>query len=294
MLRIYFDAPITGAQFDALGRKAIAMRVAELIAMPGAAQPMVIGITGGPGIGKTSLMNLVAEVLAERPLVRTFALDAWTANDAAKVNEAFSTEVAHVFSEEGVVGSADKLRDRLLSVGDVVSAVIRLAGVKVDVKDALERSPDSLRTEVMRLTEQLGKRIVVFVDHLDRVPAAQAIAILQLVERWGTFPYFAFVVALDRNRVTEALKRADSDASCLDRILQIELPLPSADRAAIGAWLRVALDELAAARELPAPAITDELLDAVPTLRAAKRLMNSLLATVPADLAAECRRLLAL
>lgn len=294
MLRIYFDAPISGAQFDALGRKAIAMRVAELIAMPGAAQPMVIGITGGPGAGKTSLMNLVNEVLLERPLVRTFALDAWTANDAARVAEAFSTEVAQLFSEEGVVGSADKFRDRLLSVGDVVSAVIRLAGVKVDVKDALERSPDALRTEVMRLTEQLGKRIVVFVDHLDRVLAAQAIAILQLVERWGAFPYFAFVVALDRNRVTEGLKRVDSDASALDRILQIELPLPAADRALIAEWLRAALGELAAARELPAPVVDDAIIDAVPTLRAAKRLLNSLVALVPSDLTAECKRLLAL
>lgn len=300
-MRLYSDAPITGAAFDALGSAAIARRLVDLVALPGPTQPLVIGLTGPAGRGKTTVLHLAAERLADRPEARTLALDAWTALDAAHVADAFSTELADLFAAEGVVGGAEKVRDRLVSVGDIVSSVIRLAGVKVDVKGALERSPDKLREEVLKLTQALDKRIVVFVDHLDRLPAREVVGILQFVERWGAFPYFAFVVALEPARLADGLRRAEYDPAALERILTVELALPPIDRAAIAAWVRPAIAELAdSLRVDPAPALAlfaqpdGAGLDAIPTLRVAKRLINALVAAGSPDLAAGCRRFLAL
>lgn len=284
---IYSDAPISAMSFDALQRTAVAERLLELV-MIGAELPLVIALVGPAGDGKSSVLQMAGELCAARGDLRAFALDAWVAGDAAKINEAFLREVSQIFEEERVVGRVDKARDRLVELGDYVSAVVRFAGVKVDVKGALEKSPDKLRDEVLKLTEAIGKRIVVFVDHLDRLAPTEAVAILKLIARWGAFPYFAFVLALDREQMVRNLRRIDGDADDLDRLVAVELPMPPIDRAELAAWLRGALGDLAAALGV-APDAALALFDVeggvgleiIHTLRHAKRLVNALGAALP-------------
>src|SRR5438128_108419 len=132
-MRLYSDVPITGAAFDAFGRKRVAVRIAELIAIAGSEQPIVIGLVGGAGSGKTSVLQMTAEIYAERADLRALAVDAWEAGDATQVAAQLTEGVTKIFGEAKVVGSAEKVRERLFSAGDVVSTVARFAGVKVDV-----------------------------------------------------------------------------------------------------------------------------------------------------------------
>src|SRR6185503_14267904 len=106
--------------FDALGHREIAARIVEIVTGLDAEQPIVLGLVGPTGCGKTSVQHMTFELLAERAQVSAFAIDAWSAGDAAHVNETFLREIARVFAEAKVTGGADKLRDRLFSMGDVV------------------------------------------------------------------------------------------------------------------------------------------------------------------------------
>ena len=295
---IWSDAPVPAVAFDALSRQPIAQRLVELV-MIASELPLVIGLVGPAGAGKSSVLHMTGELCAARADLRAFALDAWVAGDAVHVNEAFLREVSQIFEEERVVGQAEKVRDRLFAVGDYVSAVARFAGVKVDVKGALEKSPDKLRDEVMKLTEAIGKRIVVVVDHLDRLPPAEALAVLKLIQRWGAFPYFAFVLGLDRAQMVHGLRRIDGDDDDLARIVSVELPLPPCDRAELAGWMRGGLTDLALALGVdPAGALAlfdverGVALDAIETLRQGKRLLNALGALVdplPLDDAGKAR-----
>lgn len=287
-MKVFADAPISSLSFDALGHKEIAARVVDVVTGTDMDQPLVLGVVGSTGCGKTSVQHMTFELLADRAQVRAFAIDAWSAGDAKTVNETFLREISRVFAESKVTGGADKLRDRLLSVGDMVSSVARLAGVNVDVKGALERSPDQLREEVMKLTEMLKKRIVVFIDHVDRLGGADALALFKMLERWGTFPYFAFVVSFDRERVGEHLHRVDGDAGVLDRVVTAELAMPPLDRARLAGWVRTAVMELAESVNVdPAPALAlfeaegGAGLEVLSTVRQAKRLLNALIVTLP-------------
>lgn len=288
-LRIFSDAPISTSAFDVLGRKAVAARLIEVVMLE-AQLPIVIGLVGPAGSGKTSVLQMAGELCAARGDLRAFALDAWVAGDAAKVNDAFLREVSQIFLEEKVTTGTEKVRDRLFAVGDVVSAVARFAGVKVDVKGALERSPDQLREEVVTLTEAIGKRIVVFIDHLDRLPSSETVAVLRLIQRWGRFPYFAFVVGMDRAQVVDNLRRVEGDAEAIERICALEVALPATDRAELAGWMRRGLVDLAAAFGIPPePALALFAVDGGPglgvvtTLRHAKRLLNTLAAVAPLD-----------
>jgi len=296
---IFTDAPISASSFDALARLPVAQRLLELV-MIASELPLVIALVGAAGDGKSSVLQMAGELCATRGDLRAFAIDAWAAGDAAKVGEVFLREVSQIFEEERVVGKMDKARDRLIELGDYVSAVVRFAGVKVDVKGALEKSPDQLRTEVLKLTEAIGKRIVVFVDHLDRLAPADGVAVLKLIARWGAFPYFAFVLGIDRDQMVRNLRRIDGDADDLDRHVAVELPMPPVDRAELAGWIRGGMNDLAAALGCdPTGALT--LFDVetgvglsfVQTLRQAKRLLNALSAALPlagatVDLRAAC------
>jgi len=282
-MRLYSDVPITGAAFDAFGRKRVAVRLAELIALAGTEQPIVIGLCGAAGSGKTSVLRMAAELYAERADLRALSIDAWEAGDAAQVAAELTEGVTKIFGEAKVVGSAEKVRERLFSAGDVVSTVARFAGVKVDVKGALERSPASLREEVMKLTEALGLRIVVTIDHIDRLAPPDRLAILKLVERWGAFPRFAFVIAIDRAQVGEA--------ATVDRVVGVELGLPPIDRGELADWVRRGVAEIAAELGVGEPALS---FDAIATPRDAKRFLNAFTAAAPLtpEIGELCRRLL--
>jgi KAP family P-loop domain len=296
---IFSDAPVSSRAYDSLGRLPVAERLIALVTRQ-PELPLVIALEGAAGSGKTSVLYMTGELCAARTDLRAFSIDAWVAGDAAHVNEDFLREVSRIFEEERVVGQAEKVRDRLFALGDYVSAVARFAGVKVDVKGALEKTPDALRDEVMKLTEAIGKRIVVIVDHLDRLPPTETIAVLKQIQRWGTFPYFAFVLGLDRGQMVHTLRRIDGDDDDLDRIVSIELPLPAVDRAELAAWVRGGLAELARALGVdPGPALGvfdvegGVGLGLVRNLRHAKRLLNALGAALPlAGPGADLRRAL--
>src|SRR5690606_10502695 len=134
----------------------------------------------------------------------------------------------------------------LFSLGDMVSTVARVAGVTVDVKGALERTADQLREEIAKLTTALGRRIVVFIDHLDRLPGDETVTLLKMIERWGSFPYFAFVLGYDHEQVVRNLRHVDGDADAVERIVATELAMPPVDRARLAAWIRGGVADLAA------------------------------------------------
>ncbi len=296
---LYRDAPIAQIEQDVLGRAPVARRLVDIMS-ENPDQPLVMALCGTAGSGKTSVLHMAGELLAQRTDLRAFALDAWVAGTTAKVQEAFLHEVTRIFEDEGVVSRAEKLRDRLVGVGDAISAVARFAGVKVDVKGALSREGDALQQEVVKLTQAVGKRIICMIDHADRLPATEALALLKLVHRWGGFAYFGFVLAADREHLDRLVRGVDGDDDELERIVSLELQLPPCDRAQLSAWIRGALSDLAASLQLdPAGALAlfgaerGLGLDLIGTVRQAKRLCNALGAALPlampgADLRTAC------
>ena len=283
----YSDAPVSSVELDALGRAPVARRLVDMMTVQ-RDQPLVIGVCGSAGSGKTSVLRMTGELLSLRPDLRAFAIDAWALGSAAKVSEVFVDEISQIFVDEGVASTIDRLREQLLGIGDMVSAVVSFAGADVDVKGALTLSADALEEELRTLTQAAGKRIAVMIDHLDRLPPADSLAVLRTVQRFSKFAYLAFVLGIDRDQLVRDTTRAHGDDDMVSRIIAIELPLPPCDRVRVAAWMRGALADLAELLALDATAalalfdIDDGLgLELVANLRQAKRLHNALAAIVP-------------
>lgn len=241
---------------------------------------------------------LTADLGAQAGLA-LLALDATSFPTAAAVTSALASELGKLFEALGVVEATDRIRNTLTSYGGIVSSIAKLAGVKVDVAGALERSADSLRAEIAQNLEQLGKRLVIVIDHLDRLPAAELGGLLTALRMYAAIPYASIVIGIDR-RAT-AIRDATAlgaDPTAFERLVQVELALPAVDRMLIARVLGGALDRIATrtGRDIDAalPMFDPDgglALALIESPRDAKRAANALSAALPladaeADLAA--------
>jgi hypothetical protein len=280
------DVPIPGADGDLFERGRVARRLVELAIAQPVTAPRVVALTGGPGTGKTSLLRMATPLIADAPDAAFVDLDAAAYASAAGLLDALNAELVRFFSEAGVVDAGDKLRDRLVEYGGVVSSIAKIAKVNIDVSGALRRSPEKLREELAEMTSEVGKRIVLVIDHVDRLPVRELIALAAALRYWAVMPYVTLLFAVDRRAVAKMVD--DTIDVGMERLVAVELALPPVDRVLLarvlaGGVARVATRtgrDLDAVLELfdPEGGIALELVE---TPRDAKRAINAISAALP-------------
>ncbi|MFN0245549.1 MAG: P-loop NTPase fold protein [Kofleriaceae bacterium] len=292
------DVPILGAAEDLFERRPIATRLVELAVAEPMTLPRVVALDGPCGAGKSSVLRMVAEIVAERAGLAIVSIDAEEYGSAQALTSEIGSAVSKLFSELGVAKETDKIRDTLVNYGGIVSGVIGLAGVKVNLTSALERSAASLRTEIANNLQLAKKRLVLSVDHVDYMPSGELRAVFAALQMYAAIPYITIVIAIDRHALdraavapavsTGAGVASPLDPRAFDRLVHTHLVLPPADRIMLARVMVGGLDRLGArlGRDLSsAIALFDpeggQGLALVHTPRDAKRAINALSAALP-------------
>ena len=282
------DIPIAGPQEDLFDRARLAVRLVELAIAGPAMAPHVVALAGGAGAGKSSVLRMVTALVADEPTLSAIALDAMMHASTQAMMQALAAELGKLFAALGVVEAGDKVRDTLASYGGIVSSIAKLAGVKVDVAGALSRSADSLRAEIAENLERAGRRLVVVIDHLDRLPAAELAPALVALRMYAAIPYVSIVIAIDRHELATRPASLGGDPRAYERIVEVELALPPPDRLLLARVLGGGLARIAArtGRDLDAalPLLDPDgglVLELIETPRDAKRAINALAAALP-------------
>ncbi len=284
------DAPVARVADDLLGRLPVAVRLCELACALPLAAPRVVGLVGGAGAGKSSLLNLAAVLLVERGDVAMVTLDGAGHAGATELVEALLQSLQEFFATQNVVDTTDAVRDRLARYGGFVSGVARIAGVKVDLGGALARSAAQVREEIAEMSQEIGKRIVLLVDHVDRLHGRELVATLVALRHLAAIPYVTMVLAYDR-RAAALAPDDEVDPRAFERLVQVELAVPPPDRVLLARVLAGGVARLASRldRDLdPVLPLCDPdcddgapLLDLCETPRDAKRAINALSAAAP-------------
>ncbi len=283
------DVPVSRSEEDLLGRLPLARRLCELACAHPVAAPRVVGLAGGAGAGKSSVLNLVAGLLADRPEVAFVAIDAGDFPGTSELLDALIKNLMQFFADQDVIDTRDAVRDALSRYGSVISGAARIAGVKVDL-GGLSRSPEEVRAELAEMTQEVGKRIVLLLDHVDRLHPRELASTLVALRHVAAIPYVTVVLAYDRRAVAAAPDDM-IDPRAFERVVQVELALPLADRVLVARVLAGGVARIAArtGRDLDAalplfdPDAPDgaPLLDLCETPRDAKRAINALAAALP-------------
>ena len=224
--------------------------------------PISIGIQGEWGIGRTSLMNMLRgdggaqqSGLLDASRCKAISLDSWpyaqfaqNDNMAVACLYAMTNELGRVLGQESCIDSAD-LKTRLGAANDKLVIVMQQlrelkqggTGALKDGASYIDISGQMLvfRTEFEKLVSlwahsEHGRRVVIFIDDLDRIRPVKALELLEAIKSFIDIPGCIFVMTLDfevvRRGMLEKLGldlQKTSGKAFFDKIIQLPFIVPT-------------------------------------------------------------------
>jgi hypothetical protein len=237
---------------DCLGFSQYVSSLAEVCLEPGIA-PLTLGIFGSWGSGKTSLMRMLQKAAgAEAETgVKTVWFNAWRYEGKDEIQSALINAILLKVKEgktlaQDVVETLKRLRDG--------ASVLKLA--KFIGKTAITLTPDiqgfldcfnnesekvvdtmaTFEADFAEYLEKLSiKRVVVFIDDLDRCQSAKIIETFETIKLFLNIPECTFVIGADDTKIRQAIvetyrvgdqtETAFSD-DYLEKIIQLPFRIP--------------------------------------------------------------------
>ena len=224
--------------------------------------PMTIGIQGDWGIGRTSLMNMLRgsrdedqSGLLDAAICKTINLDSWPYSQFDQDDDmvvaclyALTNELGQVLEREPGVdqgelkGCLEAANHKLVIVMQQLRGLARRRTAGSHEADSyIDISGQMLRfrldfEKLVSLWVQSGedRRVVVFVDDLDRIRPAMALELLEAIKNFIDVPGCVFVMALDYEVVQRGMVEklgADlqktSGKAFFDKMIQLPFIVPT-------------------------------------------------------------------
>ena len=256
------DDPISLPEQDQFGRERLGKSLADLIHNAPVGQSMRLGVYGDWGEGKTSVLRLIEHYLKQQDHVCV-----WLAPWIGKEPEDIWVMLIEQLTAQVAVG-AQAFRESQAAAAQVSNirqvasdshwTLKMLNGV---IGARLQKSADALAvTErddfLNELFKVLGERkVVVFVDDLDRTEPKIIPSLLMSLRDIFDFPNFFFVLALSPKVVAEGLKSigfgGQQPILFLEKIVELPIYLPALDERAVDRFISRGISAIASSVREP-------------------------------------------
>jgi len=252
------DKPISSQSEDLLKVEKYSIALSNFIVK--SKTPITIGLQGEWGTGKTSLMSLLLEDFTEKEIATSW-VNTW---------EYSMFRGAHETTPGVLRGMLEKLRESCEREGkwtlkdkaevNFTKAASFLGGLAnqvisnqtgINLKDAVESgSSAKARAEIAEIKSLISsliddlindpdnsyKKVVFFVDDLDRIPPSDAVEVLESLKNLFDIPHCVFILAIDYEIVVKGLenkfgKKTEENErefrSFFDKIIQVPFSMPT-------------------------------------------------------------------
>jgi KAP family P-loop domain len=240
------ERPIERTRDDRLLRQDFAARLlGALIEPEGRATGMVLGLCGPGGSGKSSILNMVAELAeARHPATVVVSFNPGLANSRNGLLHAFFAEVtaalegsarnpscAHAEKLKGVAQTIFKYGKRISPAdgvwfcdGGATAAGLDTLRQSLPGNDTVRRMRDEFASEL----DESGASVLVLIDEIDRLNDRDVTVCAQLVRAVADFERFSYLLAYDPERVAPALGNGDVERgrTYLEKLVQLQVALP--------------------------------------------------------------------
>ncbi len=213
--------------------------------------PMTIAVQGDWGCGKTSMMQMVKDILVEKDVIIPVWFNTWQFSQFNLDDRLVLTFLSRlekelrstVSGEEGKV-IAEKVKKTCVSVmaaaaehfiGGEAAGLIK-NGVEVEDKtasDILLELKNSFNDLIQAACKEKNKRVVIFVDDLDRLHPVRSIELLEVLKLFLDCRNCVFVLAIDTSVVFQGIREkyghdiSESKAqSFFDKLIQLPFKMP--------------------------------------------------------------------
>ncbi|WP_367176270.1 KAP family P-loop NTPase fold protein [Haloarcula rubripromontorii] len=232
--KLYSDTALNDIEADQLGYGTFAEHLADTICGWTPDEEFVIGIYGQWGSGKSSILNFVEseiESREEQPVIVRFN-PWWFSGQADLIEKFFSQLRTGLGDDEKFSDAKEKLADLSRTVSKV--PFYKLTGVPAgpflgrfaDMISIEEENIGKLKDEISELLTGIDQPIVVFIDDIDRLTDEEIKQMFRLVKSVADFPNLIYVLAFDRDIITEALETGERGVQNGDEYLEKIIQLP--------------------------------------------------------------------
>ena len=256
------DKPVNQKEQDFFQRYQFSKRIANSIKAYDNSDCVVFGISGVWGEGKTSVLNFIeTELSSSYPKILTLRFNPWRYNDENTLLSSLFNSLAEriknsiedkkkkkgFFSRPILVqNDDDPLKREIETIGELlqeygeIASVFGMGGlVKTIGKGLSSVDIERKKERIENILEKLERRLVIFVDDIDRLDKNEIYSILKIVKLTGDFKYMTYILSFDEDMVASAIGerfgKGDAKAghNFLEKIIQIPLKIPKAQKASL-------------------------------------------------------------
>jgi len=244
------DRPITKSDQDRLGRSVFAEYLARCMLDHKDPESLVIGLYGGWGVGKTSVINLVLEELNfastnmlddEKPIILNFS--PWSYSGQNQLIYSFFRRLSSTMRNTPYLENANRIIHLLeLYVSFFTHQPVprslrtkRSFFEKLTFKGREEvyawesgRDLTLIKAELNELLRQQKHKIIIIIDNISRLYDYEIKQIFQIVKSMGDYANTAYLLALDKEYVVRAINIVDGAGGeeYVEKIVQLPFDIP--------------------------------------------------------------------
>ena len=254
------DSPISKLEEDYLRIEKYAISLSKFIQQSDT--PITVGLQGEWGTGKTSLMSLLLEQFndeANRNEIASSWVNTWeysmfkgAKETTPSVLKGMLDKLKDSCKERGVWTLKDDAKSTFNKAGKFLSGIANQVVANqtgINVKDAVDSNSESYVAEIAEVKKMISgliqelindeknpvKKVVFFVDDLDRILPSDAVEVLESLKNIFDIPNCVFILAIDYDVVVKGLeskfgpKTKENERefrSFFDKIIQVPFTMP--------------------------------------------------------------------
>lgn len=223
---IYIDDPISNSKEDILKRYDLVQLICGNIQKTSAPKSVAFGVSGNWGIGKTSLMNLIKQALPKDQFI-TIDFSPWLSFSKNEMVKDFFNILA-----EKIEKYSFELPALLIQYAKEITeaGTFQFSNVLNNIiKDEFNEDYTIHALKINELLSKIDRKVVMFIDDLDRVDANIIINCLQLIRNSADFSNIIFIVAYDKQYVINAIEKINkhNPEKYLEKIFLTEYTIPA-------------------------------------------------------------------
>lgn len=263
------DNPIKTKKEDLLNRADFAEKLGAGLLSWKSETGIVIGLSGGWGMGKSSVINLATEYIDKRTkrlqdnnkaIIINF--NPWNFAEQNQLITIFFTELAKAIKYYDARADAQKVGQKLITYSKffsvlslvpgldpyakVVGNVFKQVGVTTKEWGELKsQTVEQFKEDLDKAIKKINRKIIIVIDDIDRLNRTEIRQIFQLVKLNAKFPNTLYLLSFDQRKVINALGEEYSyDNDYLDKIIQVSFQVPPIEQIRLQKFLFEELDKV--------------------------------------------------
>ncbi len=246
------DRPISKSDQDRLNRSVFAKYLARCLLDHKDPQSLVVGLYGGFGSGKTSLINLILEELEfastntlddEKPIVLNFS--PWSYSGQNQLIYSFFRRLSSALRSASYFQGSQSIIPLLelyisFFTHQPVPKALRPRQNRWQRWRARNdaygwesgRDLTQVKAELNELLRQQPHKIIIIIDNISRLYDEEIKQMFQIIKSMGDYANTIYLLALDKDQVVSAVNRIEGGAgeALLEKIVQLSFDVPAITR----------------------------------------------------------------